>query len=137
MSETQRIQLSRRAGWTMPEDAVKVSRGTWLGNPFRVYEHCKGRDGDWGVEDTGRFNTSIGHGWTKRGAVNFAIDCYKQQFDEHFPPGSSIRAHVGVSLYGKKLACWCAPGEPCHADFLVSVAGEYRELALTLRKVQE
>ena len=26
------------------------------------------------------------------------------------------------SLRGKDLACWCKPGEPCHADVLIELA---------------
>lgn len=36
----QRIQLSRRKGWRMPPNTVKVSRPSKWGNPFRI-----GRDG--------------------------------------------------------------------------------------------
>lgn len=25
-------------------------------------------------------------------------------------------------LRGKNLACWCKPGEPCHADVLLEIA---------------
>jgi hypothetical protein len=25
-------------------------------------------------------------------------------------------------LRGKRLACWCAPGAPCHADVLIELA---------------
>lgn len=27
-------------------------------------------------------------------------------------------------LKGKNLACWCAPGQPCHADVLLKMANE-------------
>jgi Domain of unknown function (DUF4326) len=36
-----RIQLSRKKGWRMPENTVKVDRTSGWGNPFKV-----GRDGD-------------------------------------------------------------------------------------------
>ena len=58
----ERIQLSRRAGWRMPAGAVKVSRGTPWGNPFRVYEHCRGVGGDWGIVDSCRFDELMTHG---------------------------------------------------------------------------
>jgi hypothetical protein len=37
MSETrpQRIQLSRKSGWKMPENTVKVDRTTNWGNPYK------------------------------------------------------------------------------------------------------
>ena len=34
--QPQRIQLSRRAGWKMPPNTVKVDRSTKWGNPFIV-----------------------------------------------------------------------------------------------------
>lgn len=27
-----------------------------------------------------------------------------------------------IDLRGKNLACWCKPGEPCHADVLLELA---------------
>lgn len=38
-----------------------------------------------------------------------------------------LRAHISLSLKvdelrGKNLACWCKPGEPCHADVLLEIA---------------
>lgn len=36
----QRVQLSRKRGWRMPPDTVKVDRSTRWGNPFLI-----GRDG--------------------------------------------------------------------------------------------
>lgn len=118
----ERIQLSRRKGWRMPPNTVKVARGTWLGNPFRVYEHCKGPNGDWGIVDSGRFDAPMTHGWTRAGAHKFAVDAYRQAFDEHFPPGSASRALVVQELTGKNIACWCPPELPCHGDFLLEVA---------------
>lgn len=35
----QRIQLSRRKGWRMPTNTVKVSRPSKWGNPFSVAEY--------------------------------------------------------------------------------------------------
>lgn len=37
-----RIQLSRKRGWKMPENTVKVARPSRWGNPFKVAVH--GRD---------------------------------------------------------------------------------------------
>ena len=42
--------------------------------------------------------------------------------------GSSERAKRVLdalpSLRGKNLACWCAPGRPCHADVLIEIANQ-------------
>ena len=101
-----RIQMSRQHPWRAENPgAVIVARGTSLGNPFRVYQHCKGADGDWGVQDTGRFNAPIAHGWTKLGAIKFAIGCYEKALDEVYPPGSIMRAVLVMNLKGHDLAC--------------------------------
>ncbi len=36
------------------------------------------------------------------------------------PTREDIRNH----LAGKNLACWCKPGEPCHADVLLKLAND-------------
>jgi hypothetical protein len=42
MNAPTRVQLSRRAGWRMPANTIKVSRPSKYGNPYTVAEH--GRD---------------------------------------------------------------------------------------------
>lgn len=34
------------------------------------------------------------------------------------------RYHDLSELRGKNLACWCAPGAPCHADVLLELANK-------------
>jgi hypothetical protein len=36
---------------------------------------------------------------------------------------SALRQQIG-ELRGKNLACWCKPGEPCHADVLLKLANK-------------
>lgn len=113
--------MSRQRPWRAEHpDAVIVSRGTALGNPFRVYEHCKGSD--WGVEDTGRFNMPLGHGWTKLGAIEAAIVFYRHAFDEAYPEFGTAREILLMSLRGRDIACWCPTTQPCHGDFLFELA---------------
>lgn len=118
----ERIQRKRTKGWRMPEGAVYVGRGSDLGNPFRIYEHCKGPDGDWGIEDTGRFRMPMGHGWTREGAAKAAVVAYRAALSEAYPPGSTARAILAMNLRGHDLACWCALDQPCHADVLLELA---------------
>jgi hypothetical protein len=120
----ERIQRRRVKGWRMPENTVYVGRGTSLGNPFRIYEHCKGERGDWGIEDTGRFNLPMGHGWTRIGAARAAVGAYRKALDEAYPPGSSARWILADSLRGKNLACYCPLDQPCHADALLELANQ-------------
>ena len=94
----------------MPAGAVYVGRPTKWGNPFV----CKTK-GDAAVlfrrwlmgKDTGKFEY--------RGAPDFRV------------PAAELRAAID-SLRGKDLACWCKPGEPCHADVLIELANAERRL---------
>jgi len=102
-----RIQLSRKKGFRLQErsrainglEAVKVDRATRFGNP--VYE------GMW-------------KNYTAADAV--------RDFRKWITGDLSVRTYgppPDISdLRGKNLACWCKPGEPCHADVLLEVANE-------------
>lgn len=79
----------------MPPNTVRVTRpGRW-GNPFRI--------GDFGI----RSNAD-------------AVQRYREWLDGRVvgpqPPNEF------AALRGKNLACWCKPGEPCHADVLLEIA---------------
>lgn len=104
-----RVQLSRKKGWKMPENTVKVSRpGPW-GNPFIV-----GKDGD----------------------REYCVELYKHMLNGYLPVvnrgGATIQSLTTTrkfvaenvsSLRGKDLACWCrVDGKPCHADVLLELA---------------
>lgn len=52
-------------------------------------------------------------------ARRFAVDLYHNWIGETW--ASSMPAIV-AELKGKNLACWCAPGAPCHADVLLDIA---------------
>ena len=103
----ERVQLSRRAGWRMPANTVKVSRPGKFGNPFPV-------DGEGPM---GRIAPD------QEGAVGF----FRQMLADPemraaagYPSDDEIRS----ALRGKNLACWCRPGTPCHADVLIEVANK-------------
>lgn len=100
----QRIQLKRTKGWKMPPDTVKVDRSTHWGNPFvgdpaacveafrQLYQ--------------GRCEVSVG---PDRPITRMAF----------IPPQKMPDPRA---LRGKNLACWCKPGQPCHADVLLEIA---------------
>ena len=93
----QRIQLSRRAGWRMPENTVKVDRtNKTFGNPFRV--------GDPDPE-TGRPMDAAR-----------AVELFRAR------SAPSLQSQARHHLRGMNLACWCALGAPCHADVLLAIA---------------
>jgi len=101
-----RIRLSRKKGWRMPPNTVKVARpGPW-GNPFKV-----SRDGT-AAECVDLFRKMLA------GYLCMGIECsareqrdYLEHAKEHLP-----------DLRGKDLACWCRLDKPCHADVLLEVA---------------
>jgi hypothetical protein len=93
----QRVQLSRRKGWRMPPDTVRVSRpGPW-GNPFAV----------------GGIDPQTGGVIANRAR---AVDLFEHALD----PARAARARH--ELKGRNLACWCPLDEPCHADILLRIA---------------
>lgn len=133
-----RIQRKRTAGWQMPENAVYVGRPTRWGNPFnfRSSEYCWaalsfGCRGD----RLGRQEASVrafrdwidpGHG---RRTMKMEEQPKMMAGDKECALGPLISAGEAPSmddirsvLRGKDLACWCALGDPCHADVLLELA---------------
>lgn len=101
----ERVQLSRKAGWRMPENTVSVARpGRW-GNPFKVGDRIQADP-------------------SQPTAVCFsqaeAVEAYRHLLAQ--PQMVKFREEVRSNLRGKNLACWCRPGTPCHADVLLELA---------------
>jgi hypothetical protein len=133
-----RIQLSRAKGWRMPENTVKVDRSTKWGNPFdfRKSECCwialsYGCRGD----RLGRQEASVRafREWIDPGDGKRTFSIERQPAfgndTTSVPVGPKVVAgmspalsDVVSALRGKNLACWCKPGEPCHADVLLEIA---------------
>jgi Domain of unknown function (DUF4326) len=84
-----RIQLRRTKGWRKPADTVSVARPTRFGNPFSVGEHGREKA------------IAMFAAWIQR------------------PEQKPLLDEALVTLGGKNLACWCRPGELCHADVLL------------------
>jgi hypothetical protein len=125
-----RVQLRRTKGWRMPPNTVKVDRTTKWGNPFnfRAPEHCWTAlaYGEKGNPD-GRHAASVKafREWisTKAGMRIQDVGLYLGDV----PLGVSPTVEAGqppdvAELRGKNLACWCKPGQPCHADVLLELA---------------
>ena len=95
-----RIQLSRKKGWRMPPNTVKVTRpGTW-GNPFvegKTYETI-----------VGKHLPII--------SAEHAVSLYR------YAIAWQRRSEIKKKLHGKNLACWCPLGAPCHAEVLLEIA---------------
>lgn len=107
-----RIQLSRRKGWRMPPNTIKVDRTTRFGNPFVVGVHGTR------AECVSRFEyllagyVCLGLGKDKDG---------EWHADKQLAYTKMLRRDRR-HLIGKNLACWCPPDQPCHADILLRVA---------------
>lgn len=85
----------------MPPNTVKVDRSTRWGNPLRA---APGYSAAQSVADYER--------WL-RGESGTRIDRLPPP-----PSGAQIRERLG----GRNLACWCASGQPCHAEVLLRLA---------------
>lgn len=106
----ERVQLSRRKGWKMPPDTVKVDRTTPWGNPFVV-----GKPG-------GAYTAKVmdrRHAW--------------QLYRSVAVHNTKLIEAARRDLRGKNLACWCSlPTEPyepdcCHAAVLLELANSEGE----------
>lgn len=106
----ERVQLSRRKGWTMPPNTVKVDRSTKWGNPFRP----DGDGPDCGpVEYAARkFGYMLG---------GYMCLCAKPSVKDQEAYLAMAKRDI-AELFGKNLACWCKPGTACHADILLEIA---------------
>jgi hypothetical protein len=117
-----RVQLSRKRGWKMPENTVKVTRpGRW-GNPFPIVK---------GTSTTMRQTTDI---WivgtwegpamwlrdTKAEATELSVAAFRLWIEQ--PAQEKLRCEAVTALRGKNLACWCRLDQPCHADVLLELA---------------
>jgi len=104
MKHPHRVQLSRRKGWHMPPNTVKVDRTTRFGNPFRP--------GAPGIPD-------------RRTAVQLFERAFRRGDLTRDDPNSPFTPEaIRAELRGKNLACWCALDEPCHADVLLAMAND-------------
>lgn len=112
-----RVQLSRRKGWKMPANTVKVDRTTKYGNPFVIGElapRCYERFHCGEVKDASQAVALF-----RRALV------YEMARDV---PTSDRVIDLVADLHGKNLACWCklvdqhGSAIPCHADVLLDLA---------------
>ena len=98
----QRIQLSRKKGWRMPSNTVKVDRSSLWGNPFKIGE-------------------------TKDGILTVNALHAVERFEEWLTGPGDVPLAWRISVWvlrGTNLACWCKPDAPCHADVLLKLANK-------------
>ncbi len=83
----------------MPQSTVKVDRSTKWGNPYKI----------------GQYFPTLGDPVKCKDAAH-AVRMFRLYV-----------AVIGLDmtrLRGKNLACWCKPGDPCHADVLLEIANK-------------
>jgi hypothetical protein len=102
------LQATSRALNGLP--AKMVTRpGKW-GNPFVIKDVAK------------RFKLDDPAAQAR--AVELCGQWLKGKLDPSLDPGHPPppRAEMIAELGGHNLSCWCKPGEPCHAEFLIELA---------------
>ncbi len=99
----QRVQLRRTKGWRMPPNTASVARPTKWGNPFVI--------GEWNTRPNGIKPVQV----VAEDAAD-AVRLYRRFLSQR------LRIEARLELRGKNLACWCKPGDPCHADVLLKLA---------------
>lgn len=119
----ERFQLSRRPGATMPDGGRSVARPTLWGNPFAVGERYERRIPGPSGKGTA---TVVGHVLSNGHAVELFDWWLDSPWDDLFSSERYTRAFLKTrraevlsrraELRGVPLGCWCAPGDPCHAD---------------------
>lgn len=112
----QRIQLSRAKGWRMPPDTVKVDRSTRWGNPFNATQSYMPFMKLGGVLQVPLIMLRA------RPGLDRCLDMHAAYVRGRLEANPQWLA----PLRGKNLACWCAPGAPCHADTLLLLANQLR-----------
>jgi hypothetical protein len=120
MSETVRtvrLQLSRRKGFDLQAHslatnglpAVNCARPSRWGNRWTV----KGREeAGWPTVD-------------RKAVLRICVAAYQAWLlgERHWAHGQPLPPVPDLApLRSRNLACWCKPGEPCHADALLEMA---------------
>jgi hypothetical protein len=90
----------------MPANTVKVDRTTVWGNPFVPQ----------------REDTIDQPAMTVRECLDAYRDYLKVATGVPNGGGRPLAIQATEVLRGKNLACWCKPGDPCHADVLLELA---------------
>lgn len=118
----QRIQLRRAKGWKMPPNTVKVTRPHRWGNAWKIGSNMHTPDG-WKICETAADCVQA-----FRQSVDWDPDAPSVVGDlvviGGYGPMHRNRKTIRAELRGKNLACWCKPGEPCHADVLLEIANK-------------
>ncbi|WP_338665014.1 DUF4326 domain-containing protein [Pararoseomonas sp. SCSIO 73927] len=104
----ERVRLSRKGGWSMPENTVRVARPGLFGNPFAHAES--------------RVAVAMHRVWLTGGMRSTAmLDCRVVLPGDVTFRRRQVLRDLGW-LRGKNLACWCRLDASCHADTLLELS---------------
>lgn len=112
-----RIQLSRAAGWRMPEGTIKIDRSGKWGNPWKI-ERVGGL---WTVRHS--LGTIRADFQTEEEARHFSVGEVRQTLLRPYRGGLTFTVgDLLVELRGRNLGCWCGLDVECHGDVLLELA---------------
>jgi hypothetical protein len=97
MNSPTRIQRKRIKGWRMPPNTVYVGRRSRWGNPYKIGDPHPEHGRSMSAQET--------------------VDLYVELMSGNWNKTAWL-----TPIQGKNLACWCPPGQPCHADVLLKWA---------------
>lgn len=137
----ERIQLRRNKGWRMPANTRVVTRSTIFGNPWVPdCEHAfwwptSDRRRRWASTHRiplGRITAAEAVNFYDAWLYGYAIEHARQPVMLTREGHQAVRNDLAArrqaiyerlrELRGKRLACWCPPSAPCHADVLLRLA---------------
>lgn len=129
MSAPKRVQMTRNKPWRAEHpDAVIVDRRTKWGNPFKVGDRITPSHPHWPVVAPSHAPWGVvrPRGWQDFDVVDaeHAVALFRTYLDRTVVGGYTMTTHVQAELHRKDLACWCKPGDPCHADVLLELANQ-------------
>lgn len=134
MNQPVRMQRQRKKGFVLSlssrafngRDVVYVGRPSKWGNPFKV-----------GLNSIGGFYKTLN--------IDDVLEHYKNFIDKQIRSKEALQIVINgiffnkpfdiTELRGKNLACWCKPGQPCHADILLKLAN-YNPEYLDIKRVK-
>jgi len=131
-----RLRLSRRKGFRLQNlsrqtnglPAVNVARPSVFGNPFSISNVLALRSAG-GEKAAHDMAIAYFRNWLSGRPIPAAL-----KLDGLDAKREAILTRADEELNGKNLACWCGPGETCHADVLLGLASERRAVSIASRR---
>ncbi len=108
----ERVQRSRARGWRKPDGAIIVTRPSRWGNPYRIGILVPPQ---W-VWDEGHW-VAVSPACVRADTAEDSVRRYRELARQ-----PAFVADARRELGGRDLCCWCAIGQPCHADVLLEIS---------------